>query len=462
VLSSIPIRLRLAAGFSIAMAVVLVALGALVYTRVDSALRHSVDQGLRVQATESARLPGIGTIADADARETGTIVELLSPAGRVINSSPVGLEPLLPPAQAARAARAALFTTIHRGKGEHNRWRVLGLPSAGNVVVVARSLSGSEETLRHVFRGLLVAGPIGLVLATLGGYLLAAAALRPVELMRRRAGAITADTQGARLPVPPARDEIAHLAETLNDMLARLELALVHERRFVADASHELRTPLSLLKAELELALRRPRTSQELLAAVGSAAEETDRLVRLAEGLLLVARSDQAELRLEREPFDLAFVARETAERFAPWAESTDRRIAADVAEGTVVDADRLRLEQAIGNLVDNALRHGAGTVTISASAADGSLVIHVADEGAGFEPGFAAHAFERFSRADEARSAGGSGLGLAIVDAIARAHGGEAGIAPAPTGGADVWLRLPHSRSGDDPAPLVSLPARV
>jgi signal transduction histidine kinase len=457
-LSRIPIRLRLAAAFSIAMAFLLVALGALVYVRVDSALRRSVDQGLRVQATESAQHPSVGTIADADARETGTIVELLSQTGRVLDSSPPGLGPLISQAQIARARQQPLYTPVQRGSGEHHRWRALAVKSGANVVVVARSLRPSEETLHHVFGGLLVAGPIGLALATLGGYLLAAAALRPVETMRRRASAITADTPGARLPVPPARDEVAHLAETLNDMLARLEAALVHERRFVADASHELRTPLALLKAELELALRRPRTREELVAAVGSAADEVDRLVRLAEGLLLIARADQAELPLDREAVELAAAAQRTADRFAPWAESTGRRIEVDVPETAVVEADRLRLEQAIGNLVDNALRHGAGTVTISAVVAAGALEIHVADEGAGFEQGFADHAFERFSRADEARSAGGSGLGLAIVDATARAHGGEVGITVRP-GGADVWLRLPLRASA---APLPGFEDRL
>ena len=155
-----------------------------------------------------------------------------------------------------------LRTTISLGPGERNRWRALAVPDGAEVLVVARPLRQTEETLSHVFRGLIVAGPVGLLLATLGGYLLAAAALRPVESMRRRASAISATTPGARLPVPPSRDEVHDLAMTLNEMLARLEAALEHERRFVADASHELRTPLALLKTELELALRRPLDPQ--------------------------------------------------------------------------------------------------------------------------------------------------------------------------------------------------------
>jgi signal transduction histidine kinase len=233
---------------------------------------------------------------------------------------------------------------------------------------------------------------------------------------------------------------------TLNEMLARLEAALEHERRFVADASHELRTPLALLKAELELALRRPRSADELRAAVGSAAEETDRLVLLAEDLLLIARSDQDELGLRLEPVDVGELARATADRFAARAASGNRRIAVDVPPGTKAQADHLRLEQAVRNLVDNALRHGEGTVTITSRSVGERTEVHVLDEGPGFPPDIAARAFERFSRGDDARMRGGSGLGLAIVDAVAEAHGGTVGIATRGDG-ADVWISLPAGR---------------
>ena len=230
---------------------------------------------------------------------------------------------------------------------------------------------------------------------------------------------------------------------TLNEMLARLEAALEHERRFVADASHELRTPLALLKTELELALRRPRTADELRAAVGSAAEETDRLALLADDLLLMARSDQDALGLRIEPVALDELARTTADRFAERASREHRRVAVDVPPGTEAQADRLRLEQALRNLIDNALEHGEGTVTVTARTVGEATELHVRDEGRGVPPEVAMRAFERFSRGDDARPRGGSGLGLAIVEAIAQAHGGTAGIAATGTG-ADVWISLP------------------
>jgi signal transduction histidine kinase len=440
---TIPIRWRLAAAFAVSMAVLLVALGSLVYLRVDAALRNSVDQALRAQSAETLAHPSDGSLVDTDARRSGTVAQLVGPHGNIVYSDPPSL-PLLLSADALAAARQdEVLRTVSIGAGDHNRWRALAVPDGTRVLVVARPLRETEETLNHLFRGLIVAGPVGLLLATLGGYLLAAAALRPVESMRRRATAISATTPGARLPVPPSRDEIRDLALTLNEMLARLESALEHERRFVADASHELRTPLALLKAELELALRRPRTAEELRTAVGSAAEETDRLTLLAEDLLFMAQSDQDALRLRIEPVDLESLARTTADRFAARASGASRRIEVDVPPGTEVRADRLRLEQALRNLVDNALGHGEGTVTITARGVGDSTEVHVLDEGHGFAPEVATHAFERFSRGDDARTHGGSGLGLAIVDAVAHAHGGIAGI-NANGEGADVWIALP------------------
>src|SRR4029079_7715853 len=426
VLRRIPIRWRLAAAFAVSMAALLLALGAFVYLRVDDALRSSVDQALRAQSAESIGHGEEGSLLDADARESGTIAQVVGPDGKVARSDPATLPALLDSSAVAAARRGPLLTTISLGDGELNRWRVLAVPDGEQVLVRARPLRQTEETLHRLFGGLLVAGPIGLLLATLGGYLLAAAALRPVESMRRRASAISATTPGARLPVPPSRDEIRDLAETLNEMLARLEAALEHERRFVADASHALRTPPALLTGGREVRLRRPRTAEQLRAAVESAAEETDRLVLLAEDLLLIARSDQEVLGLRIEPVDLGALARSTADRFVERASSVQRRGAVEIPSRTEVSADRLRLEQALRNLVDNALGYGEGTITITARPVGDAIEIHVLDEGQGFSQEVAARAFERFARGDDARTRGGSGLGLAIVEAVAPAHRGD------------------------------------
>jgi signal transduction histidine kinase len=225
-------------------------------------------------------------------------------------------------------------------------------------------------------------------------------------------------------------------------MLTRIADGLARERRFVADASHELRTPLSLLKTELELALRRARSREELEAAIRAAAQDTERLSRIADDLLLLARAEQGRVTLRREAVDVADVLETVAERFRPRAELEGRSVSVDPGDPLVVSADRLLLEQALGNLVDNAFHHGKGEVTLSAERRNVSAELHVLDRGKGFPPGFLHHAFEPFSRPQKT-DVDGSGLGLAIVQTIAAAHEGTARAANAARGGADVWITL-------------------
>ena len=312
-------------------------------------------------------------------------------------------------------------------------------------MLVGSSLEDRDDAVRELLTLLFVAAPVALLLASLLGYALATLALRPVESMRREAAAISAAELDRRLPVPAARDEISRLGETLNAMLERLESALERERSFVADAGHELRTPLALLKAELELALRRPRSEAELADAVRSAAEETDRLSQLAEDLLLLARSDRAQLPLEPAPLRVQELLDAVAARFERRATDAGRAIEVEDTDTLEVNADRIRLEQALGNLVDNALGHGDGTVRLSARTRNGDVELHVRDEGPGFPVDFLPHAFDRFAQADGARTGAGTGLGLAIAEAIAAAHGGSAHAANLGEGGGDVWLSLPR-----------------
>jgi signal transduction histidine kinase len=318
---------------------------------------------------------------------------------------------------------------------------MLATPVGGRVLVVGATRENRAEILRSLLTAFLVGGPVALLLAALAGYALAGAALRPIEAMRRRATEISTSSLGERLPVPPADDEIARLGTTLNDMLARIEDGVGRERQFVIDASHELRTPLALLTTELELALGRARTPAELEEVLRSAAESADRLARLANDLLLLARTD---LPVDARPTDVTDLLEAVAARFRARAETEGRVLGVDADEPLVLVADRLRLEQALTNMVDNAFRHGRGRVTLAASAHDGVVELHVRDEGAGFPPEFLDRVFERFSRADDARSGDGSGLGLAIADAIARGHRGRAHAANRPGGGADTWLALP------------------
>ena len=445
-MNRIPVRIRLTLPFAIAMAIVLAGTGAFVYVRVGGQLLGSVDANLRAQLDEvgSNASEQHHSLSDRDASEGPTVAAVELPSGEVLARTPPTLSRVPVP---ARLHGTRLFTTsIPRLRG---RWRVAERPArlAGRdvVLVAGHSLAARDETLDKLARGFALAAPAALLLAILAGYGLAAAALRPVEAMRRRAAAVGAHEPGQRLPVPQANDELRALAVTLNDMLARLEAALEHERRFVSDASHELRTPLALLRAELDLALRRPRSRAELELAVRSAAEEADRLTRLAEDLLLIARAEQGHLPIRLDDVETAVLLRQVCERFETRAQTLGRtvRVAGD---GAVARLDPLRIEQALGNLVDNALVHGTGAVVLSGQVANGSVELHVTDEGPGFPPAFTDRAFDRFSRADEARSPGGTGLGLSIVALIARAHGGDAHAANRPGGGSDVWIALPRT----------------
>jgi signal transduction histidine kinase len=461
VFSRLPVRLRVALAFSAAMAVLLAATGLFLYLQLDRALDLAVDRGLRDRAGDvRALVAQSGAGPDAAGRSPLTergegLAQILAPDGTVVDARPpLRARPLLSRAELARAARGTILVSHADARSPRpgDGIRLLGTPVGGGerlVVVVGAPLAPNEEAQHELGGLLLLGGPIALLLASLAGYGAAAGALRPVELMRRRAREIQAGRPGRRLPVPPTGDEVARLGETLNDMLARLEAAFDRERAFVADASHELRTPLAILKAELELARRDARTVEALRAALESASEEADRLERLAEDLLVIARADQGRLPVRAGPVRAAALLEAVRRRFAARASAAGVALCvADTDPHLVLVADEARLEQALGNLVDNALRHGGRVVELSARAVGERAEVHVRDDGPGFPERFLPTAFERFTRADVARARGGAGLGLAIVAAIAAAHGGRAAACNAPGGGgADVWLELPQEQ---------------
>jgi two-component system OmpR family sensor kinase len=442
-LNRLPLRARLTLAFTGVMAVLLAAAGIALSVLVAHNLDSTIDDGLAARAGDAAAF----VRTSGGLTRTGeAFAQVLTPGGRLLETTPgAGETPLLSPAEAARAGRRVVIADREDRNGA--ALRVYARPARARgeavIVVVGEPLLQRERALDALHALLAVGGPLALLIASGVGYALAAAALRPVERMRRRAAEVTAAQTGERLPVPPADDELGRLGRTLNEMLARLEVAFARERAFVADASHELRTPLAILRMELELALRGRHTRAELEAALRSAAEETDRLSRLAEDLLVIARSDQGRLPVRPEALDADDVLRRVAGRFETRAKAEGRPLTPEPAPGVVVRADPARLEQALANLVDNALRYGGGAVALSARRENGTVELHVSDEGPGFPPTFLPRAFERFSRADEARGGGSAGLGLAIASAVAQAHGGTAHAQNRGLG-ADVWIALP------------------
>ena len=459
-LARLPIRLRLLLAFVVVMTAVLSAIGLFLYERVGAALDRTIDQSLRARSADVAALvrqagPGPGEQGRSGLQQQGeNFAQVLDERGTVVESPPqFGDRSLISDDEAARAATTVVVVPRRPLPGSDDAARLLAMPVVARggrhfVVVVGASLEVRGDALESLVTQLLIVGPLALLLSSVAGYGLASAALRPVESMRREAEAVSAAEPGRRLPLPPAGDEIARLGATLNTMLGRLETALARERRFVSDASHELRTPLAALRTELELALWRERTPEELQEALRSAAEETERLSHLAEDLLVLARSERGVLPVQRQRLEAAELLADVQARYGRRAAMAGRPLEVRSDDRLVLFVDRLRAEQALGNLVENALRHGRGHILVEAARNHGRVELRVRDQGPGFSAEFVAHAFDPFSRGDPARPGPGAGLGLAIVDVIARAHGGVA-HAENRDGGAEVWLDLPDELDG-------------
>jgi signal transduction histidine kinase len=455
-----PVRIRLTAAFTVIMAVILTAVAAATAAHTRAALDASITESLQ------DRLRDLEPAATAVAAHRATVLpggnrdaaaQILDPGGTVLASSAeVARRPLLsgPELAAARRGRALLE---HPGAGQLTgpvRLAAAPTPDGTQILVAALSVADRDAAVADLRRELQVSLPVVLLAAAVGAYLLAAGTLRPVERMRARAAAITAENLDQRLPVPASRDEISRLGETFNDLLARLHTALRQEQQFVADASHELRTPLSLLTTELELALRRPRSQPELIAALRSALAETDRLSRLAQDLLLLARTDTSLPHPAPAPAGAGTRVRPAlataVARYRTTHPGTDLTV--HCPHDVWVRADSDDLDRAVTNLIDNALRHGAPPITVRATTVRprrgrAAVVIQVRDHGTGFDPGFLPRAFDRFTRTDHARTGHGTGLGLAITAALARSHHGNVEAANHPDGGAVLTLTLPPSR---------------
>ena len=437
----LPLRVRVAVAFTLATALALGGLGVFLHVRVASTLEAQAADGVAARLDELQRLPADARAAAVEDLTGEAFAQVLDRDGEVVASSPQLRDPLLTPGRlpapgATTQVDADVFLTTEDERAPAVM-RAVGEPDA--VLVVGTSSEDVEEALEELRTQLLVGGPLALLMAALLGYVVAGTALRPMERMRARAATISAASSGDRLPVPDVRDEVHRLGTTLNDMLDRLDAGLRRERQFVAEASHELRTPLAVLRTELDLLASRARSPEEVRDALASMGEEVDRLGLLVDHLLLLATSDDARLRLDRTTFDVTALLAEVADRFGPAAAGRD----VVVTPGPRIDvtADRRRLDQVLSNLVDNALRHGVGTVTLAAAREPGAVAVTVSDDGG---TALDAELFERFHQGAGTR-AGGRGLGLALVSTIVAEHGGSV-TAAAREGVTEVRIELPAS----------------
>lgn len=452
----LPIRLKLTLAFTIVMAVVLTATGFFLYLRLRTELDHNLAQGLhsRLGVVSSQLQRGESGVKEAarsgdHQRPDGTgFSQILERNGTVLASTEgLGHHALLTPAQARRAASVSSSFDLDSDLADLGPVRLLAspvpTPNKALVAIVGVSLEDRNQTLSNLRALLFVGEPIALLLAALAAYGVIGGALRPVEAMRTRAAAISSDDLGQRLPLSSGRDELRRLGETLNEMLGRLEAGLTRERAFVADASHEFRTPLTMLKTELELMKQERPVGKAFDQALTSAIGDTNRLARLTDDLLMLARADRDRLPPSEESIEIPGLLAEVAGRYSKANVAVPAGRVEASAPLTIV-AGRARLEQALTNLVDNALRYGAPPVQLTATERDGTIELHVTDEGPGFPQPFLHHAFERFTQADASHGNEGTGLGLAITRVIAESHDGTAHAANRPTGGADVWIAIP------------------
>jgi two-component system OmpR family sensor kinase len=458
----VSLRGRLALLFTAGSAAVLVLAGVLIYLDLNGELQRTINTSLITRADD---IEGDVRAGRVEIRQEEAFAQILGPGATVVDSS-APAPAALSPAEVEKASRHDLFIDrrIPHTPALGRRARLLAHPVQGGgrtlVVVVGASIDAVNRGRQRLALILAVFSPLLGGLLSAGGWLLAGAALRPVRRMSQEADAISLAQVGRRLPYPEGEDEIAELGRTLNAMLDRIEAAFARERMFLDDASHELRTPIAVLRAELEVALLESGDREALERSLRSALEEAQRLAHLAEDLLVLARASAGRLPLRRRPVEVRTLVEEAVRRNANGAGGRSNGLQLRVdGPGARAVVDPARLEQVVANLVGNARRFARGQVRVQVRPDGDDVVIVVADDGPGFPATVLPVAFDRFTRAEAARShdaGAGAGLGLAIVAAIVRAHGGtiSAGNGP-PLGGAAVVVRLPLDETGPVPEPV-------
>jgi len=459
------IRARLTFWYSSLLTLTFLLLGGAGYGLLSYNLAHDMDTALsgvaRVLA-DQARRPGSASfppdIDEVFRRFFGfspwqRYFDMITPPGRqeLRPPSDAGKIPLSPQARENAQKGLPTFETVEGPGGYPVRILTMPVVEGGrvvNLVQVGMSLEMTETTLRRFLLTMAALFPVGLLLAGGGGWLLARRALRPVDRIAETARRISAEHLAARLEDTGADDELNRLVGTLNDMLERLDASFHQVRQFSADASHELQTPLTILKGEIEVALRSPRTADEYRAVLTSALEEIDRLTRLVDGLLLLARADAGVLRMDRRPVDLTKLVEDVCGQAKVLADARGVVLRPEGMEPLTISGDYDRLRRMLLNLVDNGLKYtpSGGRVGISLRREGPWAALRVADTGIGLSPEEQKKIFERFYRSPEAKSRGegGAGLGLCIARSIVEAHGGKIRIESAPGQGSAFTVLLP------------------
>ncbi len=346
------------------------------------------------------------------------------------------------------------FATVGRGRDAVRAYAASVNIDDQDFTIVALQVGQIERTVRSNFlQAVAIAIPIALMLAGLGGYFLARRSFAPVIDMGRRASSIDADSLDARLAIRNTGDEMDELATIFNDMLSRLERSFVQQRQFMADASHELRTPIASLRAEASVALSQTRSSADYERSLQNVRDDARRLSAIVDDLFTLARLDAEEGILQRTEFFLEEVLLESVSRIQPLAQDRGVALTFHPSVEARCIGDPVLVDRIVTNLLDNAIKYASTgcSVLVELESADGTHVVRVSDNGAGIPGAAQAHIFDRFFRADEARTrstmAGGAGLGLSIAWRIARAHGGDLVLTSSDERGTVFTLTLPAAQ---------------
>jgi heavy metal sensor kinase len=467
-------RVRLALAYSgIFSAVTLVAAVALTlaiarieYSSVDDSLSAQA-RSLEPTVAAGNSLPGSNGIG-APETAGGPVSFVFEGTGQLVDSVGQGPSPdalLRLVRQVIESGRATFATIDVNGVPERVRADPVALRTGGaRVLIVVGSRAAADQVVVTAATVLVLGMLVLVVAATVLGYGLAGTALRPVREIVAAARALGERDLHRRIELDLPRDELGELADTFNAMLSRLEIAFDSLRRFTADAAHELRAPLALIRTEAEVTLSRPRSADEYTASLGTVLAEAQRMSRLADQLLMLARAEAGALVPQVQPVDLRALVQETVRLWQPVAAEREVVLVDTAMEGGAVRGDHDLLRRLLDNLIDNALRYSpkGSRVVVDCRMVEAAWELTVADEGPGVPVSAQASIFERFSRADQsrARETGGAGLGLALCSAIAELHQGSITLdATAPTGARFVVrLPLPGNRRGlADPGPVAA-----
>jgi heavy metal sensor kinase len=434
------LRVRFALWTASWLLLVLILSGTFIYISFARGLAQSIDDALRLTAAqillsiddETLQLENIDAVASLTLRDQFSM-QILDLAGETRqNYGPY--QDLPPPSTSTDANQPGTFITLTDPTTQHfirvytapivEDERVLG------TLQVAQSLLGVQQVLNQLLTTLLIAGPIVVFLAGVGGYILAARALTPINQITRTAARISVEDLSARLNLPPTDDEVGRLAATFDTMLARLDNDFRRERQFTADASHELRTPLTTMQTIIGSTLSRTRTPEEYERALADLAEETSRMKFLAEGLLLLAQKDASQP-VPRETVDLSTLLQDVSDSLRPLAEEKGLALDCSLPPELTLTGDNDELIRLFVNLLGNAIKYTEqGRITITLNQETGDFIeVAIADTGMGIAPEHLPHIFDRFYRVEASRTASGVGLGLAIALSVAQAHGGTISV---------------------------------